>query len=58
MPYAMPGLSLKQEYTIRTWLQEGAKFDPKPPLSAEAVAAIAQWEDFFNRPTLKQKLVS
>ena len=58
MPYAMPSLSLKQEYTIMAWLQEGAKFDPKPPLSAEAVAAIAQWEDFFNRPTLKQKLVS
>jgi hypothetical protein len=58
MPYAMPGLSLKQEYTIMTWLQEGAKFDPKPPLSAKSVEAIAQWESFFNRPTLKQQLVS
>lgn len=58
MPYAMPGLSLKQEYTVMTWLQEGAKFDPKPPLSTEAVSAISQWEKFFNRPTLKQQLVS
>ncbi len=58
MPYAMPGISLKQEYTIMTWLQEGAKFDPKPPLSAEAVAAVEHWENFFNRSTLKQQLVS
>ena len=58
MPYAMPGLSLKQEYTLMTWLQEGAKFDPKPALSADSVEAIAQWENFFNRSTLKQKLVS
>jgi hypothetical protein len=58
MPYAMPGLNLEQEYTIMTWLQEGAKIDPKPPLSNQAVEAIAQWETFFNRPTLKQQLVS
>ncbi|NOQ14226.1 MAG: isomerase [Methyloprofundus sp.] len=58
MPYAMPGLSLKQEYTLMTWLQEGAKFDAQPPLSVVAVAAIKQWEHFFNRPSLKQKLVS
>lgn len=58
MPYAFPGLNLKQEYTIMTWLQEGAKFEPKPSLSAKAVDAIARWETFFNRATLKQQLVS
>ncbi|NOQ15369.1 MAG: isomerase, partial [Methyloprofundus sp.] len=58
MPYAMPGLSLKQEYTLMTWLQEGAKFDAAPPLSAIAVESIAQWEAFFNRSSLKQQLVS
>ena len=58
MPYAMPGLTLKQEYTVMEWLQEGAKFDPNPPLSDQAVKAVAQWERFFNRSTLKQQLVS
>jgi hypothetical protein len=58
MPYAMPGLSLKQENTIMTWLQEGAKFDVPAPLSESATESIIQWEHFFNRPTLKQQLVS
>lgn len=56
MPYAMPGLSLKQEYTLMTWLQEGAKFDSKPALSSDAVETIALWEIFFNRSALKQRL--
>lgn len=58
MPYAMPGLSLKQEYTIMQWLQEGAKFDADPVPSNVAVKAIAEWEHFFNRQSLKQQLVS
>lgn len=58
MPYALPGLSLKQENIIMTWLQEGAKFDAQVPLSESAIASIAQWEHFFNRVTLKQQLVS
>ena len=58
MPYAMPGLSLKQEYTLMSWLQQGAKFDAPPALSAEGIKSVAQWEEFFNRPSLKQQLVS
>jgi len=58
MPYAMPGLSLQQEFKIMSWLQQGAKFDSAPGLSAEAQTSIQQWETFFNRPSLKQQLVS
>ncbi|NOR81392.1 MAG: isomerase, partial [Methyloprofundus sp.] len=58
MPYAMPGLNLKQEYTLMAWLQQGAKFDAPPPLSAAGHKSVAQWELFFNRPSLKQQLVS
>ncbi|MEC4749161.1 fatty acid cis/trans isomerase [Methylomicrobium sp. Wu6] len=58
MPYAMPGLSQKEEDTLMRWLQEGAKVEPLPPLSGPSIAAIAKWESFFNGPTLKQKLVS
>lgn len=57
MPYAMPGLSLKEEHTLKQWLQEGAKVEPLPPLSSKSVAAVAKWESYFNGATLKQKLV-
>jgi len=57
MPYAMPGLSLKEEYTLLQWLQEGAKVEPLPPLSAQSVAEIAKWESYLNGTTIKQKLV-
>lgn len=58
MPYAMPGLSLKEEYTLLQWLQEGARVEQWPALSADALNSIRQWEDFFNRTDLKHKLVS
>ncbi|OAI18632.1 isomerase [Methylomonas lenta] len=57
MPYAMPGLSLKEEYKLLQWLQEGAKLEPSPPMSAQATAAIQKWEHYFNASSLKQKLV-
>lgn len=58
IPYAMPGLSLQQEYTIMQWLQEGAKFDTEPALSSLAVKTIELWEGFFNGRSLKQQLVA
>jgi len=58
MPYAMPGLSLQQEYILMSWLQQGAMFDAPSELSAKAKKSIAQWEQFFNRSSLKQQLVS
>jgi len=56
MPYAMPGLSLKEEHTLKLWLQEGSKVEPLPPLPSQTVKAIAQWESYFNGATLKQQL--
>ncbi len=58
MPYAMPGLSLEEEFTVFKWLREGAKTGPAAPLSPQAVAEIAKWETFFNHASLKQQLVS
>lgn len=57
MPYAMPGLSLKEENTLKQWLQEGSKVEPPLPLSNQAVKEIAEWENYFNGTSLKQKLV-
>ncbi|MGR8930689.1 MAG: fatty acid cis/trans isomerase [Gammaproteobacteria bacterium] len=57
MPYAMPGLSLKEEFTLVKWLQEGGKAEALPALSAKAIAEIEKWENYFNGSGLKQKLV-
>ena len=57
MPYAMPGLSLKEENTLKQWLQEGSKVEPLPPLPSQTVKDVAQWESYLNGSTLKQKLV-
>ncbi|MGR9052807.1 MAG: fatty acid cis/trans isomerase, partial [Gammaproteobacteria bacterium] len=58
MPYAMPGLSEREEETLLQWLKEGAKFEPRPPLSDAALEAIGRWETFFNGSSLKERLVS
>jgi hypothetical protein len=57
MPYAMPGLPLKEANIIMKWLQEGAKVEPFPTLSSQSVKAVSQWEGYFNGSSLKQKLV-
>ncbi|MDP2100616.1 MAG: fatty acid cis/trans isomerase [Methylobacter sp.] len=57
MPYAMPGLSLKEENIILRWLEQGAKVEPAAPLSNQAINAVKKWENYFNGSSLKQKLV-
>ncbi len=58
MPYSFPGLTLKQEYTVLQWLQEGAETGPLPALSAHSVQEVKRWEQFLNGSSLKQKLVA
>jgi hypothetical protein len=58
MPYAMPGLTQKEEDTLMRWLQEGAKAEPLPPLPNRSLAEVDKWERYFNGSALKQKLVS
>lgn len=58
MPFALPGLDLQQESIILNWLEEGAKIEPRPPLSKKALSKISKWESFFNGHSLKQQLVS
>jgi len=57
MPYAMPGLSLKEEFTLLQWLQEGGKVEPPPALTVATVQEIQKWEHYFNGNSLKEKLV-
>ena len=48
MPYAMPGLSLKEESTLKKWLREGSKVEPLPSLPDQTIKAVALWESYFN----------
>lgn len=57
MPYALPGLTIKEENTLKQWLLEGARAEPLPPVSKQAAKLVDQWERFFNGASLKEKLV-
>jgi len=59
MPLAITGLSDGEYQTLRQWIREGAVIDAKPSVPAPAeLAQIRQWEGFFNRPALRNQLVS
>jgi len=59
MPLAITGLSDTEFSTLRQWIYEGAVIDATPaPLLPEEQAQIQQWEAFFNRSALKNRLVS
>jgi len=59
MPLAITGLSDSEFATLQQWLREGAVIDAKlsTPVPEEQ-AQIHQWEAFFNRTALKNRLVS
>jgi hypothetical protein len=59
MPLAITGLSDSEFETLRRWIFEGAVIDSQPVrLLPEEQAQIRQWETFFNRTPLKNRLVS
>ena len=59
MPYAMPGISPHESAIINQWLLQGAPIPKqRKAQSKQALTEIRKWEDFFNRPTKKQQLVS
>ncbi len=59
MPLAFTGLSDNEYRTLRQWIKEGAVIDEKPFAPGQAEQAqIRQWEAFFNRPALRNQLVS
>jgi Fatty acid cis/trans isomerase (CTI) len=59
MPLAITGLSDSEFATLRQWIYEGAVIDARPsPPGPQEQAQIQQWEAFFNRTALKNRLVS
>ena len=58
MPYGLPDLSDREYHTLRTWLEEGAGYDARPPFGAATLADIAKWETFLNGVSPKEQLMS
>ncbi|WP_165869112.1 fatty acid cis/trans isomerase [Thiogranum longum] len=58
MPYAMPDLSEQEYQTLVSWLAQGARAPAPAGPSAAVEPQINRWEDFFNRTSRKQQLVS
>ncbi len=58
MPYAMPNLSEQEYQTLVSWLAQGAQTPAASEPSATILPQIERWENFFNGPSNKQRLVS
>ena len=59
MPLAITGLNDAEFTTLRQWIREGAVVDAHPaPLLPAEQAQVRQWEEFFNRTALQNRLVS
>jgi hypothetical protein len=58
MPYGFPGLDEADHALLTEWLSQGAPGVPWAAPGATEQAEINRWEIFFNRPGIKQKLVS
>ncbi|HKP58747.1 MAG TPA: fatty acid cis/trans isomerase [Polyangiales bacterium] len=58
MPYALPQLEPKAHATLVDWLKAGAPAGKPSEPAPEIARAIREWEEFFNEPSLKQRLVS
>jgi hypothetical protein len=59
MPLAIAGLTERESATLRGWIREGALIDEQPVVpTAEEQRRIDEWERFFNRTPLRNRLVS
>ncbi|MDR4493984.1 MAG: fatty acid cis/trans isomerase [Nitrospirales bacterium] len=58
MPYGLPNLSDREYHTLKTWLEEGARYEARPPLEAGVLANMTKWETFLNGETPKEQLMS
>ncbi|OEU68637.1 MAG: hypothetical protein BA863_08110 [Desulfovibrio sp. S3730MH75] len=58
MPYALPGLTTDEHKILTSWIEQGAKVTPRPEPSKESIKVITEWEDYFNKDSLKAQLVS
>jgi hypothetical protein len=59
MPYGMAPLRREELRILASWIAQGAPPPPAaPPLAASVAAQLAQWEEFLNGPSLKQRITA
>ena len=58
MPFGFPMMGDEEFKTIETWLAQGAPVAPAVALPQAVQREIAKWEQFFNGPSNKQRLMA
>ena len=58
MPYGFPSLSDHEHTTLTQWIDEGAEYTQRQPLSPALQTQVKHWETFLNDDSLKSKLSS
>ncbi len=58
MPYALPGLNNTDQSTLKTWLEQGARYTARKPITAKLQSEIDRWEIFLNGDSLKAQLAN
>jgi hypothetical protein len=58
MPFGLPGLTDREYVTLTRWIEAGAPYRDREPLSAAYQQRMAQWEHFLNGDDLKARLMS
>ena len=56
MPYGLPALTGEEQAELLAWLRDGAPYEPPGVLAPAVLAAVADWERFFNDDSLKGRL--
>lgn len=58
MPYGLPGLSGRELDVVTRWLAAGSPDDALLPLPPRVARQVADWEQFLNGNSLKERLMS
>ena len=58
MPYGLPAIPAEEFSKLEAWLGSGAKYAPPKTLSSAQQQWVAEWEQFFNGTSLREKLMS
>ena len=58
MPFGLPALSTAEHDILSRWIEAGAPFTPRPPLSAALRTRVAEWEALLNGDSLRDQLAA
>ena len=58
MPYALPGLPEDEQEILKKWIDQGAVYTARKPISPELKSKVDEWEEFFNDDSLKSQISS